>query len=225
MSLTDNKKINPDNELLAKAFINYKNLHLQKVLEELGKRKFETVDEIGWAGSIGLRLSAAIMHDNCNLHLEKTPKSLMDKFGLPESIDTSKDENKNIIIKNKSLKGLFYLSMALITLNMASKGLDENNYEEYVACTLLSIEVFTHYEAQNFESDIKHMQAKFYARMRHSETYALKKQAKEYWLEHIDRKLSNPKAADLLMKIVPVSHRKLVEYVAEAKRENIHSAG
>lgn len=63
------------------------------------------------------------------------------------------------------------------------------------------------------------------AKLRHIETYELKKQAKDYWRKNIDPKLSNPKAADLLSKIVPVSHRTLVKYVAEAKRENIHPAG
>ncbi len=63
-----------------------------------------------------------------------------------------------------------------------------------------------------------------FAKMRHSETYALKAQAIEHWHKHIDPKLSNPKAADLLAKIVPVGHRKLVEYVAKAKLENIHPA-
>ena len=67
-------------------------------------------------------------------------------------------------------------------------------------------------------------QAKFASKVRHIETYELKKQAIDYWRENIDPKLSNPKAADLLMKVVPVSHRKLVDYVAEAKRENIHPA-
>lgn len=62
------------------------------------------------------------------------------------------------------------------------------------------------------------------AKIRHIETYELKKQAKDYWRKHIDPKLSNPKAADLLIKVVPVSHRKLVEYVAEAKRENMRPA-
>lgn len=58
----------------------------------------------------------------------------------------------------------------------------------------------------------------------HVETYELKAQAIEYWRAHIDPKLSNPKAADLLIRVVALSHRKLVEYVAEAKRQNIHSA-
>jgi hypothetical protein len=70
----------------------------------------------------------------------------------------------------------------------------------------------------------KTRQARSAALARHTETYALKKQAIEYWHEHIDPNLSNPKAADVLIKVVPVSHRKLVEYVAEAKRENIPPA-
>lgn len=58
----------------------------------------------------------------------------------------------------------------------------------------------------------------------HKDTYELKNQAIEYWRLHIDPELSNPKAADLLLKIVKVSHRKLVEYVAEARRESLPSA-
>ena len=62
------------------------------------------------------------------------------------------------------------------------------------------------------------------AKIRHIETYELKNQAIEYWRSYIDPKLSNPKAADLLLKVVKVSHRKLVDYVAEAKRENLPPA-
>lgn len=70
----------------------------------------------------------------------------------------------------------------------------------------------------------KTRQARNAALFRHAETYALKKQAIEYWHEHIDPNLSNQKAADILLKVVPVSHRKLAEYVAECKRGNIPPA-
>ena len=70
----------------------------------------------------------------------------------------------------------------------------------------------------------KSTRGKKIAKKRHAETYELKAQAIEYWRAHIDPKLSNPKAADLLKKVVSVSHRKLAEYVAEAKRQNIHPA-
>jgi hypothetical protein len=62
------------------------------------------------------------------------------------------------------------------------------------------------------------------AQKRHLETYELKKQAIDFWCANIDSKLSNEKAADLLTKIVPLSHRKLSQYVSEAKKQNIHPA-
>jgi hypothetical protein len=92
--------------------------------------------------------------------------------------------------------------------------LNKNPIDAYVLMKLLAFVI-------KQESKAK---AKFASKVRHIETYELKKQAIDYWRENIDPKLSNPKAADLLMKVVPVSHRKLVDYVAEAKRENIHPA-
>ena len=60
--------------------------------------------------------------------------------------------------------------------------------------------------------------AQLAANVSHIETYELKKQAIDYWRENIDPKLSNDKAALLLLKVVSLSHRKLSEYVAEAKK-------
>lgn len=62
--------------------------------------------------------------------------------------------------------------------------------------------------------------AQLAANVSHIETYELKKQAIDYWHENIDPKLSNDKAAELLSKVVPVSHRKLSQYVSEAKKQN-----
>lgn len=59
------------------------------------------------------------------------------------------------------------------------------------------------------------------AKKRHFENYQLKEQAIEFWHENIDPKISNDKAAEILMKIVPLSFRKLSEYVGEAKRKSI----
>jgi hypothetical protein len=72
------------------------------------------------------------------------------------------------------------------------------------------------------EKDIIGQQARKAAFAKHKETYELKKQAIDYWTKNIDKSLSNEKAADLLIKIVPVSHRKLSEYISEAKK--LHSA-
>lgn len=67
----------------------------------------------------------------------------------------------------------------------------------------------------------KKVQASLSATKRHLETYELKKQAIEYWRNNIDSSLSNDKAANLLIKIVPLSHRKLSQYIAEAKKQTI----
>lgn len=101
-----------------------------------------------------------------------------------------------------------------LNLENLNEFLDEKPIDSYVLMKLIALVV-------KQESKAK---ASFASKIRHIDTYALKAEAIEYWLKHIDPKLSNPKAADLLIKIVPVSHRKLAEYVAEAKRENIHPA-
>lgn len=57
------------------------------------------------------------------------------------------------------------------------------------------------------------------AKRRHAENYALTETAKRHWKENIDPKLSAQKAADELIKIVPLSHKKLAEIVSQAKKE------
>lgn len=86
--------------------------------------------------------------------------------------------------------------------------------DSYVLFQLLNLVV---------ESDRK-AKSNYANKIRHIETYELRKQALDYWRTNIDTKLSNDKAAEILMKVVPVSFRKLSQYVAEAKRENIPPA-
>jgi hypothetical protein len=59
------------------------------------------------------------------------------------------------------------------------------------------------------------------ARMRHKENYALANTAVEYWREHIDPNLSASKAANQLVQIVPLSHKKLAELVSAEKKKII----
>lgn len=66
--------------------------------------------------------------------------------------------------------------------------------------------------------------AKNAAFIRHAETRAIRDEAFEYWCKNIDPKLSNDAAADTLKKVVPLSHRKLSQYVSEFKREKIPPA-
>ena len=56
------------------------------------------------------------------------------------------------------------------------------------------------------------------AHKRHAETRALRAEVVEYWLAEIDKNLSGEKAAVILSKVFPLSHRKLSEYVMEEKK-------
>lgn len=58
-----------------------------------------------------------------------------------------------------------------------------------------------------------------YAKRAHAEDYALRDCAIDYWEKNIDPKLSNEAAAEILKRVVKVSHRKLVEYVSKAKKD------
>jgi len=55
--------------------------------------------------------------------------------------------------------------------------------------------------------------------LRHAENYALIRDAIEYWRESIDPALSAAKAANELIKIVPLSHKKLSEIVSAEKKK------
>ena len=115
------------------------------------------------------------------------------------------------------------LGLAYIGLISAKSALAKGKYKNF----FIGLMGVTMIRPDNSDDKIKEMLSSFgkaNAIKRHAETYATKKMLMDYWHEHIDPKLSNEKAADLLKKIEPLSHRKLSEYVAEAKRENIRLA-
>jgi hypothetical protein len=75
--------------------------------------------------------------------------------------------------------------------------------------------------ARNFLAGMEHskqMQAKKGAQKRHVETYTLRAEIVAYWKSNIDPTLSADKAATLLTKQFPVSHRKISEYIAAEKK-------
>lgn len=69
------------------------------------------------------------------------------------------------------------------------------------------------------ESSREESPAKALAKKRHAENYALAAEALRHWRENIDPSLSAQKAADLLLSVVPLSHKKLAEIVSKAKKE------
>jgi hypothetical protein len=57
------------------------------------------------------------------------------------------------------------------------------------------------------------------AKRRHAENDALTEDALKYWREKIDPTISASKAADELVRVVPLSHKKLAEIVAAEKKK------
>lgn len=57
------------------------------------------------------------------------------------------------------------------------------------------------------------------AKKRHAENYALVDDALKYWREKIDPTLSAAKAANELVRVVPLSHKKLAEVVSAEKKK------
>lgn len=56
------------------------------------------------------------------------------------------------------------------------------------------------------------------AKLRHAEHYAMEHEALEYWRTHIDPKLSAQKAANQLIQVVPLSHKKLAAIVSRERK-------
>ena len=61
------------------------------------------------------------------------------------------------------------------------------------------------------------------AKLRHAENYAMAEEALKYWQENIDLSRSAQKAANELIGVVALSHKKLAEIVAAAKKKQKQS--
>lgn len=57
------------------------------------------------------------------------------------------------------------------------------------------------------------------AKLRHAETYSMREEALKYWRDNIDPALPAAKAANALLAVVPMSHKKLAELVSAAKKK------
>lgn len=224
-------KLKVDGDLLTKAYIEETKIFDEEINEAFEKIGFISDHDKGWICSLCFRLGVKRKRDRKNeleivkaLIDEQTPKNLAVRFGLPELIDTYDFNLEKIAAKHKEFVGIFYLAMARNISDLSYLSIGRNEYLDCVSLGNIARESFTMYLCEIKQNTRSSLLAKFNAHKRHAETYELKQQALGYWRAHIDPKLSNPRAADLLIKVVPVSHRKLVEYVAEAKRENIRPA-
>lgn len=143
------QKIDVNEKLFIDAFFERKNSIQEEVINELAKMGFNADDELEWVKSLFFRLSFAdIVPIDADIHSEMTPRTLMAKFNLPEFINTSLDENKNLILDNKALKGIENLSAAVFCLATASDSLDEKSYAEFMNFHSYSISQLGAYHAK-----------------------------------------------------------------------------
>lgn len=139
-----------------------------------------------------------------------------------ELLDTNDRSELNATIDRNvaiTVAALFCFDRAIVT--------NSRNRVQVAANWLESADELYFYSSRPYNLTEKHIlseRASNAAFARHKETYELKNQAMDYWRSNIDHGLSNDKAAELLIKVVPLSHRKLSQYVAEAKRKRIPPA-
>lgn len=223
-------KIELDADLLRKYFLEEVKRFGEELDEALGKYGFKTHAEKAWVGQLVLtysllqEVSCENVKDELKNDLSKLeesiPEFLSNQYITREHFWDDAINNPN----NKNLKGLFFLAMARNNLDLSLYSFLEGDYHEGFSLSNQARKAFSLYQETLNRDKEKSWLARANAFKSHIETYELKKQAIDYWCENIDLKLSNEKAAELLTRIVPVSHRKLSQYVAEAKKKNIHPA-
>lgn len=220
-------KIELDSNLLLKFFIKDVTFFADQIDKELEGFGFESEVQKQWVTQLifnyALMPIVATSEDKATLdsELEKLEQSVSKLI-----VDKYKSNNQFNLdsIKSKNSNRLFFLGMARIILGISLMTLNEGNYQEGLSLMNTARYAFTLFQESEYKEKEKSLLARANAFKRHIETYSLKNQAIDYWCKNIDFKLSNEKAAEILSKIVPVSHRKLSQYVAEAKRKNIHPA-
>jgi hypothetical protein len=121
-----------------------------------------------------------------------------------------------------TFKALSVLGMAGWSLDAAAFSLSKDEeYDEFVRFLLLAREALARYQLGAKGIARRKLAAKANALKRHKETHMLRSRVIECWKTNISPTLSNENAADVLLTKFqfPLSHRKLKEYVRDAKRE------
>ncbi|SCY13586.1 hypothetical protein [Nitrosospira sp. Nsp13] len=116
------------------------------------------------------------------------------------------------------------LGLSVLSSELAKLMLFKGQFEQFAKLQLVARELFVSWKLNSKGSIDKTHFAKANALKRHVQTYQRRDEVIEYWKAHISSALGNEKAADVLLKKFPyLSHRKLTEYVAAAKRKSTSS--
>lgn len=127
-------------------------------------------------------------------------KELQD-FNIDDNYRLNLEASNTSLIFGSTLDALLlgqFLAASIIDREINLK--DKIKYLEVIALVESKIKLDTTSDISKFMGSFSRKNA-FKS---HKETYELKNQAIEHWRSHIDPKLSNPKAADLLLKVVKV---------------------
>lgn len=107
------------------------------------------------------------------------------------------------------------LHVLFILLSIVDAHLAIGNQNEALSCLVSASNTLGQLEVQiGMETPAQNL-----ARLRHAENYALANDALKYWREKIDPNLSASKAANELIGVVPLSHKKLAELVSAEKKK------
>jgi hypothetical protein len=123
-----------------------------------------------------------------------------------------------------SAHALSILGMSVLSLELAKFMLSRGLYDQFASLQMVARELFASWRVNLKGMADKKRFAKANAVKRHVKTYRRRDEVTEYWKTHISPTLGNEKAADKLLEKFPdLSHRKLTEYVAAAKRKSTSS--
>jgi hypothetical protein len=116
-------------------------------------------------------------------------------------------------------QALSSLGMSVLSLELSRSMLTKGQYDDFVNYLMLAHESLASWRLNLKGMADKKRIATANALKRHVDTYRLRDEVIEYWNANISPTLSNEKAANLLVPRFPLSHRKLKQYIAEAKRK------
>jgi hypothetical protein len=127
-------------------------------------------------------------------------------------------------LKPEVLIGYAAILQRYISVGIGLPENENNNLKVHLGMVAIANYVLGAAEAVIGKEAISSLLRSAWARKRHEETYALQEEVVTYWRKNIDPKKSNEKAATELEKVFPISHRKLSEYVAKAKKDLLSSS-
>ncbi len=137
---------------------------------------------------------------------------------LMNPVEPTELNREKFVRRSAQEEQLVRCSLALACNQLAISSDEKDDIEETIGLMLVAESAVGMSKQFGVTAELNSIHAHLHAKKRHAETYSMKKEVLDYWQEKIDPTLSNERAAKLLGSVFPLSHRKLSQYVAEAKK-------